>query len=93
MILHVACRTIDDANIMLKIARDIGFRRSGIIADSNIIIVEICSTEKMDVPISDKGKLLVDENYIRFIVKIANEKFSKGRNKLNKFEEEVKKIS
>ena len=93
MILHVACRTIDDANIMLKIARDIGFRRSGIIADSNIIIVEICSTEKMDVPISDKGKLLVDENYIKFIVKIANEKFSKGRNKLNKFEEEVKKIS
>lgn len=93
LILHVACRTLEDANNILKIARDIGFRRSGIIADSNIIIVEICSTEKMDVPLSDKGRLLVDENYVKFIVKIANEKFLKGRHKMNKFEEEVKKIN
>jgi tRNA wybutosine-synthesizing protein 3 len=92
MILHVACRTIDDANKMLKIARDIGFRRSGIIADSNIIIVEICSTEKMDLPVADKGKLLVNKKYVKFIVKIANEKFLKGREKLKKLESEIRKM-
>ena len=90
MILHIACRTMEDANLILKISRDIGYRRSGIIADSNLIIVEICSTEKMDVPISDNGKLIVDENYIRLIIEIANEKFSKGREKLIQLEKEIR---
>lgn len=91
MILHVACRTMQDADVLLKIARDAGFRRSGIIADSNIIIVEICSTEKMDVPLSDNGKLVVEDNYVKFVVKIANEKFLKGKEKLKRFERDIKK--
>lgn len=91
MIVHVACRTMEDANNLLKIARDIGLRRSGIIADSNIIIVEICSTEKMYIPLAEKGNLLVSENYIKLIIKIANSKFQKGRDKLNRLFENIKK--
>lgn len=90
MILHVACRTIENADALLKIVRDVGFRRSGIIADSNIIIVEICSTEKMDVPLSDNGKLVVDDKYITMVVNIANEKFLKGKRKLERLEKEIK---
>lgn len=90
MILHVACRTIENADALLKIVRDVGFRRSGIIADSNIIIVEICSTEKMDVPLSDNGKLVVDDKYITMMVNIANEKFLKGKRKLERLEKEIK---
>jgi len=90
LILHVACRTLEDANSILKIARDIGLRRSGIIADSKIIIVEICSTEKMDVPVAEKGELLVSESYIRLITRIANQKFLKGRQKLERLEQEIK---
>jgi tRNA wybutosine-synthesizing protein 3 len=91
LILHVACRTIADANRILRIARDIGLRRSGIIADSKIIVVEICSTEKMDVPVAEKGKRLVTESYIKLITNIANQKFLKGREKLRKLEEEIRK--
>jgi tRNA wybutosine-synthesizing protein 3 len=90
MIIHVACRTFEDADKILKIARDTGLRRSGIIADSNIIIVEICSTEKMDVPVAEKGELLVPESYIRLITRIANMKFSKGRQRLLKLEKEIR---
>jgi tRNA wybutosine-synthesizing protein 3 len=90
MILHVACRTIKDADALLKIARDIGFRRSGIIADSNIIIVEVCGTEKMDVPLSDNGKLVVEDKYIKMVVNIANEKFLKGKSKLERLEKEIR---
>jgi tRNA wybutosine-synthesizing protein 3 len=90
LIFHIACRTLEDAERLLKIARDIGLRRSGIIADSNVIIVEICSTERMDVPLAEKGKLLVDREYIQFIVDIANEKFLKGRERLKKLEEEIR---
>ena len=92
LILHIACRTMDDANKILNIARNIGFRRSGIIADSNIIIVEICSTESVDVPVCEKGKLLVSKEYLKLLVKIANQKFMKGRKKLERLEEEIRKI-
>lgn len=90
MILHIACRTYENADAILRIARDVGFRRSGIIADSNIIIVEICSTEKMDVPLSDKGRIVVDDDYIRMVVRIANEKFLKGKDKLERFEKNIR---
>ena len=90
LILHVACRTIDDANKLLKIARDIGLRRSGIIADSNNIIVEICSTEKMDVPVALHEQLIVSKDYIRTICCVANEKFLRGREKLERLEKDVK---
>jgi len=90
LILHVACRSMGDADKILKIARDIGYKRSGIIADSNIIIVEICSTEKMDVPLADKGKLIVSDEYVKLVVRIANQKFSIGRERLERFEKEIK---
>jgi len=90
MILHVACRSIDDANNILKIARDIGLRRSGIIADSNIIMVEICSTESVDVPLADKGRLIVDDGYIKMITVIVNQKFMKGRERLKRLEKDVR---
>ncbi|MGV8141436.1 MAG: tRNA wybutosine-synthesizing 3 family protein [Candidatus Woesearchaeota archaeon] len=90
LILHVACRNLEAAEILLKIARDIGLRRSGIIADSKIVIVEICSTEKMDVPLAEDGKILVTESYIRLVTDIANQKFLKGREKLEKLEKEIR---
>ncbi|MGV8171547.1 MAG: tRNA wybutosine-synthesizing 3 family protein [Candidatus Woesearchaeota archaeon] len=90
LILHVACRTIEDADMILKIARDIGLRRSGIIADSNIMIVEICSTEKMDVPVAEDGKILVTKEYIQLITDIANQKFFKGREKLELLEKDIR---
>lgn len=90
MILHIACRDVDHADILLKLARECGFRRSGIIADSNVIIVEICDTEKMDVPVADKSIQLVSEDYIRFLVDVANEKFAKGREKLHKFDQRIR---
>ena len=90
LIFHIACRTMDDADKLLKIARDIGLKRSGVITDANIIIAEICSTEKMDVPVAEEGKLIVSEEYIRTITKIANQKFLKGREKLIKLEKEIR---
>jgi tRNA wybutosine-synthesizing protein 3 len=91
LILHVSCRTMDNANNLLKIARNLGLSRSGIIADANNIVVEICSNEKMDVPIADNGKIIVDEQYINLIIGIANEKASLGKEKLLKLESEIKR--
>ncbi|MEM4260761.1 MAG: tRNA wybutosine-synthesizing 3 family protein [Candidatus Woesearchaeota archaeon] len=90
MILHVACRSINSANNLLQIARITGFRRSGIISDNKRIIVEICSTEKMDVPIANKSVLLVNQDFIKFIVKKANKKFKINQEKMNNFYHKLK---
>jgi tRNA(Phe) wybutosine-synthesizing methylase Tyw3 len=44
----------------------------------------------MDVPVSKNGKLIVSNDYIKTIVKIANEKFLKGREKLKSLEKDVR---
>jgi tRNA(Phe) wybutosine-synthesizing methylase Tyw3 len=46
----------------------------------------------MDVPVAEDGRLLVSEDYIKLLVKIANDKFGKGREKLERLSSEIKKI-
>ena len=58
-ILHVCCKTMQSAEKLLSVARDVSFKRSGIIAKGKRIIVEILGTEKLDAPIAKNGKLLV----------------------------------
>jgi tRNA wybutosine-synthesizing protein 3 len=84
-ILHVATRTLEDAQELVNKARGIGFRRSGIQSTKTRFIVEIVSTEKIDSIIADKGKLLVDDNYLKILVKLGNSKLIKSREKIAKF--------
>ena len=49
-ILHVACKTLDSALLLMQKARDNGFRRSGIIS-INPIVVEIVSDNTIHYPL------------------------------------------
>jgi len=83
MILHVCCRTIEAASDLADSAVKAGFRRSGIIAKKRII-AEINDTEKIEVPVSMEGRLLVDDSYIRLLVELANEKQDRTMKKIRK---------
>jgi len=72
-ILHLGCDTIERAQALVEIATRSGFKRSGIIATKKKIIVELLCTEHLYCPIYD-NKLLVDEQYIRYLVQEANKK-------------------
>ncbi|MFH0867757.1 MAG: tRNA wybutosine-synthesizing 3 family protein [Candidatus Woesearchaeota archaeon] len=86
VILHVACKNIDNAKKLLNLARDIGFRRSGIISiRKNQIIMELISTEKIEAIVSRKGKLVMDENYLKVLVEEGNKKLDKTWRKINRF--------
>jgi len=63
-ILHVACKTLRDAQELYDKAKLAGWKKSGIIASGKRFMVELCSTEKLEFPIVNKGKILVyPENY------------------------------
>jgi len=84
-ILHVASSNIDSARKLLNIARDIGFRRSGIISlGKNRVTMELISTEKIEAIVSRNGKLLIDGDYFKVLVKEGNNKLGKTWEKIEK---------
>ena len=84
-ILHVASNNMDSARKLLNIARDIGFRRSGIISlGKNRVTMELVSTENIEAIVSKKGRLLIDEDYLRVLIKEGNAKLEKAWGKIGR---------
>ena len=54
-ILHIAAETNNAADKLLKIAISCGFKNSGLKSIIGRIIIEICSTERLDAPIGKNG--------------------------------------
>ncbi len=88
-ILHVACKNLESASELLEKAKHSGFKRSGINVLSKNIILELCSTEKLEFPIIEEGEVLVDENFQNFIVRKSNEKLQRGWKKIEVLEKEI----
>jgi len=92
-ILHVGARTMDDAVRLLNLTIGLGFKYSNIKSVSHKkLLVEIRSTERMDVPLGSDGELWVDDAYIKRIVGIANSQVRRFKGKLKRLEEEIEKI-
>ncbi len=83
-ILHVACREFKDAEKLLKKAQLGGWKRSGIISSKDKFICELLSTEKLEFPIADKGKLLVDDDFLKVVVEKSNENLEKSWEKIGR---------
>lgn len=84
-ILAVSCDNLEDAEKLMKLAQESGWKRSAIISASRFI-VELMSTEKLEFPILDKGNILVDDNFLRIIVDESNKKLEKSWEKIKKLE-------
>ncbi len=76
-IIHVACKDIESAHKILEIAKKSGLKRSGIIGLSSKFMVEIISSEIIEIPISKDNKLLITDNYLKFIIEECNSKLDK----------------
>jgi len=89
-ILHVVARDVGGAEKILFAAQQSGFKRSGIQAiNPERVLVEICSTETLEVPLAENGERLVDDIYLGYLVNIANTKFSSGRRKLARLQSKL----
>ena len=83
-ILHVQCKNIESAKLMLDTARESGLKNSGLIAVGKKFIVQIEGTDKVDSLIG-KEKILVDKNYIKEALKVIKKKFKKNKEKIKRF--------
>lgn len=86
VILHVACLDLSKAEELLDKARDAGFKKKGIITTRSRVVVEILGSEKLELPIMNKGKLLVDNDYLKLLIKEANKRLERSWERLKKLE-------
>jgi tRNA wybutosine-synthesizing protein 3 len=90
LIMHICCKNLEDANRFLGIVRKI-FKRAGIISINKKIIIEIIGTEFIDTIISKNKKLLVSDEYLKFLVKEANKKLRRNKRNIKRFHSLVEK--
>jgi tRNA wybutosine-synthesizing protein 3 len=88
-ILHIACKELEDAKILFEKGKDAGFKRLGIIGAGHGFTFELNSTEKLEFPIIDKKRVLVDDNFLKIVVKDANKKLEKNWGKIGKLEKGI----
>ena len=85
-ILHVACVDLESAQRIVDLAWKAGWNKSGIITTGKRFIVELTSTEKLEFPIVQEGRILVDDDFLKIVVKRANCKLKKFWEKIEVLE-------
>jgi len=90
-IIHITARSDNSAEKILKIAIACGFKNSGLKSIGKRIVIEILSTERLDAPIGENGKVFCNNEHLDLLVKISNEIIEKSTFKLNKLEEKLRK--
>ncbi len=82
--LHVACKTIDDAIQLLKLAKQSGWKRSGIFStNKEKFICELCSTEWIVTPIIKNQST---EEFLQTLIGEANKKLIRTWGKIERLE-------
>jgi len=90
-IIHVSCSNVERAQELLKIARNVGFKHSGIISFShNGIHVELQGNEHLEFPLKVHGKTIVRKRYLGKLVKWANNLLLRSKKKIFKLELEIR---
>ncbi|MFA5953017.1 MAG: tRNA wybutosine-synthesizing 3 family protein [Candidatus Pacearchaeota archaeon] len=87
--LHVACQTLEKAQELLTKAKLSGWKKSGIISSEKRFIVEMFGTGKLEFPIIKNGKLLVDDGFLKIVLKKANENLEKSWKIIEKLKNKI----
>lgn len=84
-ILALDCSDISAAQSLVASAISCGFRESGITSIGKRIMVALRCSIRMEVPVADKGQMLVSRDYIRYLVNLANEKMESNKKRTEHF--------
>ncbi len=87
-IIHLACKDFECANKLLEIARNTGWKKSGILSynKSKRIIIELNGTGKLEFPIISKNKILINDKFLKVVVNQSNQKLKHSWKLINNLE-------
>ena len=90
-IIHITAKTNTAADKILKVAILSGFKNSGLKSIGKKIVVEVCSTERLDAPVGRNDNLFCNEEHLQLLVDVANEVMEKSTAKLYRFDQKLRK--
>jgi tRNA wybutosine-synthesizing protein 3 len=88
-IFHIGCKSLKDADAMVHLGVSSGLKHSGIRTLKDQIIVELCSTERMDIPLNYLGEFIINQRFLDILVSITNDVICRAQKKMKKFEKEL----
>lgn len=88
-VLALSCRNLEKAQEILNKAKQAGWKRSGITTTSKKFVVELFSTERMDVPIMKNRQVLVDDYCLKLLIEEANFKLERTWKKIHALEKVI----
>lgn len=91
-IIHIVTDTSKIADKIIKTAIASGFKNSGMKSIRKKIVVEVCSTERLDAPIGRDGVLFCKDRYLQLLIEISNEVIDKSMEKILRFEAKLRDI-
>ena len=88
-IIHIACKNVESMKLIFEKAKLAGWKNIGAISFKERFILDLRSTEKIEFPILRGGEIIVDDDFLKIIVKEANEKLRIGWEKIKRLEKNV----
>lgn len=90
VILHVAAKDLAAAQNLIEFAIHSGWKRCGIIAAKQRFVVELANTERLEFPVINKEKILVNDSFLRLIIQESSQKLRKSWEKIKRLEKELR---
>ncbi len=85
-ILVVSCRDKENQWKLFSKAKNNGWKKSGILSLDKKLLAELMSTENISFPVINKGKLLVGDDFLKIVVKKANNNLKRCWEKIKRLE-------
>ena len=94
-ILHVQCRELISAKLLLNQALQSGYRNSGLVpAKQGRYVLAVRSTLTLELPVTDgNGAILISDHYVEVIQQSIQAKFDQNEIYIKRFEESLDHIS
>ncbi|MEO2154620.1 MAG: hypothetical protein ABGW69_02325 [Nanoarchaeota archaeon] len=93
-ILHIGCKSLDDAHLLLEACKKIGLKRTGIIQVYPRILIEILGLDRLSLPVFLENSFLINtkEESIEKVVDFANRKLIKNWERIELLRKKIEKI-
>ena len=92
-ILHIGVESLTLAEMMMKTAISCGFKNTAVKSLGKKIVIEICSTERLDAPIGRDGILFCQDYYLALLTEISNEVMKRSQEKLCRFAKKLENFN
>lgn len=90
-LLVVSCRDKNYQWKFFNLARNNGWKKSGILSLNKKFLVELMSTENISFPIVKNRKILVSDDFLKIVVKKANNNLERGWEKIERLKKLIQR--